>query len=428
MRNKIYYLMLCLLSLGAISCSDEADSVSSPPAASFTVDKTSGFYGVTEFTFTITQVSSNSISLLPYGVENPSLGGVLVPSFKDGKATVKFTYAKAGIFNAVVVSNNHSTDGKSVKSTYSSVTAITINSDKAEITAFSFPISTKTTIDQTAKKIDIVVPYGTNVTKLIAAFTASDLSTVTVGSTVQKYERTENNFTSPLTYVVKSQDGTKTTSYLVTVIITPVEKLTSFKSISAIATSTSAKSKGLLAAVDYTLKNIVVYDTIGTVIDKFDSITFKYELDGKFANAKYATKKLADSRLDLTSTKQVTVLSQDSVAGTTVTYNVYSARAPKLTLSFNTLNPIVKGKPTNFDIGMSVLNGTVVTAIPTTATIDLPSGVTVGSMTANGVSFTSGGSVDYTKDVTFELTVTDSNIGGGITYKVLYTVKVAVLK
>jgi trimeric autotransporter adhesin len=436
MRIKIYYLSLCLLSLVVLSCGDESDGVPSPPATSFTVDKTSGIYGETEFTFTINQVDCNSISLLPYGVENPSFGGVLVSSFKEGKAIIKFkyeNYPSGSVFKAVVVSNNRSGDGKIVKNTYSPSTSITITSSQAEISEFTVPFSTGTTIDQNAKTINVSVPYNsvitkvkTEVTSLVASFKASDLSTVTVGSTVQKNGTTVNNFTSPLTYVVKSQDGSKTVSYIVTVNITPIEKLTSFKSISATATSGSAKNKALPVSVDYTTKTIVVYDTIGTPINKFDSITFTYELDGEFANAKYGTKKLADARLDLTSSKQVIVLSQDSVAGTVVTYNVYATRAPKLRLAFNSLNPIIKGNTTNFEINASVINGTTVAAIPTTATIDLMPGVTVGAIKANNVSFTSGGSVDYTQDVTFELTVTDSNIGGGITYTVLYTVKVAV--
>src|SRR4051812_2870971 len=102
MRRLLYYSLLCLLWVSVDSCKD--DEAAAPPKPSFTVDKTSGLYNATEFTFTIDQVEGNSISLLPYGVDNPSFGGVTVPasSFTNGKASVKFTYAKIGTYNAVV--------------------------------------------------------------------------------------------------------------------------------------------------------------------------------------------------------------------------------------------------------------------------------------------------------------------------------------
>ena len=428
MKKNFYYLMLCLLWIGVASCKDE--EVPSPATPTFTVDKTSGLFNATEFVFTVDQVSSNDISLLPYGTENPSLGGILISakSFTNGKATVKFKYGKVGVFNAVVVANNHSTDGKSVKNTSSSVQAITITSDKTTISAFSFTGSTKTTIDQTAKTIAVIVPYGTNVASLKANFTASTYSTVSVGSTAQVSGTTINSFSTPQTYIVKAQDGT-TVNYVVTVTVTAVEQLTTFKSFVGTAISKSAKDKVLATALDNAAKTIVLYDTIGTASNKFDSVTVKFELDGKFANAKYGGKKLAQGTLlDLTSVKQITVLSQDSVAGTTAIYNVYAAKAPKLSLAFNTLNPTVTGKPKNFGIAMNVLNGTTVAAIPTTSTIDLPAGVVVTGITADGVPFVSGASVDYTKSVKFELSVTDSNLGLGVSYKVVFTVSVTVLK
>jgi hypothetical protein len=326
------------------------------------------------------------------------------------------------------VANNHSTDGTSIKNVYSAPTVITISNDQKSITDFAMAGSTKTTIDQTAKTIAVIVAYGSNITTAKATFTASADSKVTVGSTEQKSGETANSFASPVTYKVTAANGTST-DYVVTVTVTPIEKVTTIKSFAGTATSKAAKNKALGTSIDNAGKKIVVYDTIGTPSNKFDSVTVKFELDGKFAVAKYAGKKLAqDQRLDLTSAKQILINSQDSVAGTTATYDVYATTAPKLTLKFNTLNPTVTGKPTDFGIAMNVLSGTTVASIPTTSTVDLPAGVTVVGITANDLPFVSGDSVDFSKDVKFVLSVTDANIGGGVTYKVTYTVKVTVLK
>ncbi|WP_411677792.1 GLUG motif-containing protein, partial [Caproicibacter sp.] len=71
-------------------------------------------------------------------------------------------------------------------------------------------------IDEDNHTIAVTVPKGTDVTKLVAKFTASDGTTVSVGTTRQVSETTVNNFTNPVTYTVKAADGT-TQDYKVTV-------------------------------------------------------------------------------------------------------------------------------------------------------------------------------------------------------------------
>ena len=70
------------------------------------------------------------------------------------------------------------------------------------------------------QNISVTVPYGTNLTNLIASFTTSGQS-VTVGSTSQVSGTTPNNFTSPVTYTVTAADGS-TQNYVVTVTISPI--------------------------------------------------------------------------------------------------------------------------------------------------------------------------------------------------------------
>jgi len=147
----------------------------------------------------------------------------------------------------------------------------------------------------------------------------------------------------------------------------------------------------------------------------------------------------AKDTVNLTTAKTIKVIPQDSVVTGPATYDVYAtSRVPKLALSFNTLLPPVAGSNSGFAITLSVLTGTNTAAIPTTAdwitgTPGAPGEVTVTSVMitegdAAPRAFVPGGPVDYSKPVKFELTVTDSQLGGGITYKVYYTATVKVLK
>ena len=61
----------------------------------------------------------------------------------------------------------------------------------------------------------LTVPFGTDVTQLVATFTTTGAS-VKVGSTVQVSGTTANDFTSPVTYTVTAADAS-TQAYVVTV-------------------------------------------------------------------------------------------------------------------------------------------------------------------------------------------------------------------
>jgi trimeric autotransporter adhesin len=421
-------LLFCSVGLFLGSCKDE--EASSPPKTAFAVDKTSGRANDTDFTFTVDQVSADAISLLPYGTENPSFGGILIPksSFVNGKATVTVKYTRVGTYNAVVVANNHTGDGDAAN-TYSDVKAITVTSDKTEFKDFSFEKSTKTEV--TGNNIVVTVPYGTDLTKLKGIYTTSPFTTVSVGGANQSSGATENNFTSPVTYTVTANEG-NTTAYTVTVVTTAIESKNTIKSASGKSDAkASNKDREFPAYVDNTNRIIVIYDKQGTAADAFDSVRFKYALDGAFANLKYGGKKLVqDSMLNLTSMKELVVRGQDSVSTGAATYKLYSAAAPKLELAFNGLNPTVTGKTDNFNVTLTVLTGTVLTDLVATSTVTPDASGTVTGVKAyedgdsTGQDFVSGvTALDFSKPVRFELTVDDAR---GFTYKVNYTVSVVV--
>ena len=68
----------------------------------------------------------------------------------------------------------------------------------------------------TGNAIALTLPANTDVTRLIATFSHSPLSTVHVGSVAQVSGTTPNNFSQPLTYRITAEDGS-TKNYVVTV-------------------------------------------------------------------------------------------------------------------------------------------------------------------------------------------------------------------
>jgi hypothetical protein len=75
------------------------------------------------------------------------------------------------------------------------------------ITAYSFSSPQAIgTINESNKTIQITVPYGTDVTRLVATFTTTGAN-VKVGGAVQVSGTTPNNFTNPVVYTVSAADG-----------------------------------------------------------------------------------------------------------------------------------------------------------------------------------------------------------------------------
>ena len=78
------------------------------------------------------------------------------------------------------------------------------------------------TINSGLETIAVTVPYGANVTNLVAIFTTSpSITSIKVGNTVQVSGVTPNDFTTPVTYVVTAQDGITIKNWIVTVTVAP---------------------------------------------------------------------------------------------------------------------------------------------------------------------------------------------------------------
>lgn len=409
------------------SCKDEKEAPQ-PNAPTLAVNATTGKANDTEFTFTISEVNADAITLFPYGKDKPKLGTVQLSksSFIGGVATVKFKYQQVGTFPAVVVANNHTENGNSIKNQLSNQINITITSNKGALSTFTleFVKDEKTVIAAssvtpdplTVGNITVTLPYGVDKTKLRAVFQADPFAVVKIGDVVQKSGETVNDFTTSKTYTVVSQDGTVNSSYSVTAVVTAPAVYRGLKSASGKLISKAAKDKAIPAFADSVNNFIVFYDTLGTPANKLDSILVGYTLPD-FASIDIKQDALFKAIPSGQGSQKVTVKAQDP-AIPPKDYALYAVDAPKLTLSFNGLSPVVMGKTTNFDIELRVLKQTP-KSIATTMNIALPAGVTVTSIEADGNVVVSGAVINYTKPVTFKLTVVDSNIGK--TYVVTYT-------
>jgi hypothetical protein len=90
--------------------------------------------------------------------------------------------------------------------------------DGAEIDAFAIASQVGTSIiDDEARTVNILMPYGTTVTALTPTFTLSTDATAVVGTTPQVSGVTANDFTSPVVYTITSGDEETVHDYTVTV-------------------------------------------------------------------------------------------------------------------------------------------------------------------------------------------------------------------
>ncbi|PKL43508.1 MAG: hypothetical protein CVV42_20165, partial [Candidatus Riflebacteria bacterium HGW-Riflebacteria-2] len=156
----------------------------------------------------------------------------------------------------ISVAENIATDLSNNKNSASNILTLTnsitpAKSSEKAITAFSFPaLSVTGTINNTNKTISVTVPFGTNVTALVASFTVSPKAAVTVGDVVQVSANTANDFSSAEIYTVTAEDGS-TSDYTVTVTITQPTQITALN-LSSLITAPVKGAVPVTAAIDQT--------------------------------------------------------------------------------------------------------------------------------------------------------------------------------
>ena len=199
------------------------------------------------YTVTVTTDSgnqNNAADLLTFGFTNPNVTGVIsgtnitvsVPYGTNIKSLVASFTASSGaivkVTNIVQISGGSvvdytapvtvvvsSEDGKTIKSYIVTVTITPLLSSAKELLTFGFA-SPSAIGSISGNTVGLTVPFGTNVSALIANFTSSPNSIVRVGSIIQVSGISPNNFTSSVLYTVVAQDGS-TKDYTVVVSISP---------------------------------------------------------------------------------------------------------------------------------------------------------------------------------------------------------------
>ena len=272
------------------------------------------------------------------------------------------------------------------------------------ITAFSFANSSATgTIDESAKTIALTVPYGTNVTTLVATFTTTGAS-VKVGSTAQVSGTTPNDFTNPVPYVVTAEDGsTATYTVTVTVAANPAKAITAFSFASLAAAGT----------INEAAKTISVSVPYGTSVT---ALVATFSTTGAGVKIGSTLQVSGTTQNNFTSPVLYVVTAAD---GSTATYTVTVIVAPnsaKAITAFSFASPAATGTIDEGakTIAVTVPNGTDVTALiasftTTGASVKVGSAGQVSGATPN----------DFTNPVAYIVTAADSSTA---TYTVTVTI------
>jgi YVTN family beta-propeller protein len=282
----------------------------------------------------------------------------------------------------------------------------TILATRNEITSFSFPsLSAAGVISGT--NIAVTVPFGTDVSSLVAAFTTTGES-VTVTGALQTSGSTTNSFSGPVIYRVTSPTGS-TRDYTVTVSIatSDAKDLTLFQ-------FTSANNS--VAGVTSDCTGIFT----GTNID----VTVPYGTDLTGLVATYST---TGQSVTVAGVLQTSNTTANNFSGT-VTYTVWAADGSSRTYTVNVTVALNSAKDiTGFaftsalNLGAGITSDCTATIAGTSITVKVPNlavvtglvatfATTGDSVAVSAVPQTSGTTVnDFSSPVTYTVTAADGS-------------------
>ena len=328
-------------------------------------------------------IAGDSISVtMPYGsnvnnlIANFTSNGVNV---KVGDVT-EISGKTVNNFTTPIVYTVYAADGTSKDYT---VTVTVAKSSSKVITSFSLD-GTSGII--TGNSISVVMPYGTNISDLIATFTTSG-SIVKVGTTTEVSGQTANNFTSPVTYTVTAADGS-TKNYTVTVSLAanPAKSITSY-SIDNVNGVIGSNTINVNLPYGTNVTDLVATFTTSGVSVKVGATT---EVSGQTAN-------------NFTSPVTYTVTAADgSTKNYTVTVTLAANPAKAITsYSIDNVNGVISGNNINVELpyGTNVTD-LVATFTTSGSSVKVGSTIEVSGQTAN----------NFTSPVTYTVTAADGSI------------------
>ena len=393
------------------------------------------------YTVTVSTVKSSLKSFITFGIASPIATGVIngtniTVSLPRGSTvdhlTAKFTVSpKATVsIGSTAQTSNVTVNDFTAPVTYTVtaedgstrdyvVTVVVLKSSAKDLTSFGF---VDPNISGTISGTNIVVnvPVGSNISGLVAKFTASAYSTVSVNSLPQVSGTTVNDFTNTVNYLVTAEDGS-TKTYAVTV---NEVNLSSAKDILSFGFD-NPKVLGTIVGNNISVEmvdtiNVKALIAVFTVSPKATvSINSVNQVSGTTSN-------------DFTSTLSYVVKAEDGTTKTyTVTVSLISADASKDITSFEFKSPVAKGVingtnitldvPVNTDLTNLIASFTLSSKNATVSvnSVDQVSGVTANNFTSPVVY------VVKAKDNTVKsYTVTVNNKHAGINVTSLNTMKV----
>jgi cysteine-rich repeat protein len=255
------------------------------------------------------------------------------------------------------------------------------------------------TIDGTT--ISATVPFGTDVTALVATFATTGAS-VSVASVVQTSGTTANNFTSSVAYVVTAADNSMQT-YTVNVTIAPSSQKT-ITSYEFLSTVNSGLGANVLATIDGT--SITATVPFGTTVT---GLIATFATTGASVTVGGMVQTSGQTANDFTNPVMYTVTAADNSTQTyTVTVTIAPSSSKNITafafpssLNSGLMND-ADGSISGTQISVTVPTGTIVTALVATFTTTGQS-VSVGSAVQTSGQTTN----DFTNPVTYTVTAAD---------------------
>jgi uncharacterized protein (TIGR02145 family)/uncharacterized repeat protein (TIGR02543 family) len=318
---------------------------------------------LTAFSFTSPAVtaaineSAKTVALtVPYGTDVTALVATFVSTGASVKVgtTVQTSGTTPNNFTGPVTYTVIGSDG----STQAYVVTVTVASNAAKaLTAFSFSSPAVTgTISESAKTVALTVPYGTDVTALVATFAVSSGASVKVGSIAQTSGTTSNNFSSPVTYMVVAADGS-TQAYVVTV--------TTASNTAKVLTTFSFSSPSVTAAINETEKTVALTVPFGTDVT---ALIATFASTGASVKVGTVAQTSGTTPNNFTSPVTYTVIAADGSTQAYVATVTIGQNAAKALTSFSFASPAATGTITESSktVTVSVPFGTDVTALVAT--------------------------------------------------------------
>lgn len=296
-------------------------------------------------------------------------------------------------------------------STQEWIVSVSIEASNAkDITAYSFASQTRpATIDTAARTVAVEVKNGTNVTALVANYALTLNSTAKVNGVTQRSGITSNNFTNPVTYAVKAENGT-TQNWVVTVTVAPpsaAKEITAFgfAEQTGAATINAAAHAIAIEVADGTNPNGLVA-TFSLSPGATATVGSVSQVSGTTAN-------------DFTSPVTYTVTAADGSAQNwtaTVTVETIPSHAATLTSTIGTVSTggTAHETITNIPYGttLAALKAAITPAANATFEVYQSDGVTVATTLATGFKAIVIAE-DRTTSVTYTVTVNPAPSGGG---------------